>query len=447
MLKVAFANFAILILAISSAAQVRMVEKSVFDGAGDFAKVALDLAEPLPSNAAKRKALEPFIISFFGWRLMPLTSYPIGTIEAGNITFSRIALDYYDNGLTPTLKAIEERSKKSGRFEAPVAAERSAIQKFVVQKHGGKYLGFEALLAGNFEEPDPRAKWWYDVGSSLGELGGNVTIWYRMTSIPAFDQTINSTLLALGKKIDAAPNGMPSEFIANLRKLKALGGKARYSYADKKGIGDQLRTTLISTMKFEPPPAGARKARTPNAKPDHKAEWKIGKTLAARGKYTEAVTAFTRAIYGDPTNGPYFFSRASAYVKLNDVENAISDFSAMVILQYRSADAFYNRGTLEYRRSNYSAAIRDLTRSIELAPRSKNVHYNRGLVHLATKEPDKAAADFSFVLDLDPKYGAAYVQRAKAYCQKKLIMSAIADQERAIGLGEKVEKGCALIAP
>lgn len=118
-----------------------------------------------------------------------------------------------------------------------------------MQKHGGKYLRFTALFAGNTDkEPDEIAKWKYSLGAGLIELAGYVTKRYAFPNNARYDQTIAADLRRLDDPIENAPPRTSAELIDNLKKLQSFGNKNKFTLTERKQLGAFLKQTLFSTI-------------------------------------------------------------------------------------------------------------------------------------------------------------------------------------------------------
>ncbi len=97
--------------------------------------------------------------------------------------------------------------------------------------------------------------------------------------------------------------------------------------------------------------------------------------------YDKSIEALDRAVESDSTFKLARLSRATAYMKLNRLDEARTDFD----------------------------------RVIEADPAYSKAYHLRGLVHERTGNHQAALDDFNKAIDLDPEYGAAYYSRANLY--------------------------------
>ncbi|MEZ5429095.1 MAG: tetratricopeptide repeat protein [Pyrinomonadaceae bacterium] len=454
--KISISLLILISLAVNGFAQKMVkLDQPVNDGSGNFAKKVLNLFDAAPGNAARQKAMEPFVIGFYGWKALAITRLNVGKIEAAHLSFSRIALSFYDDELGPTLKAIEARPTSPTDWRDVPVEEKNAIQKYVVQKYGGKYSGLADLFSDKLDvKIDRVAEWKYDLGAGLGELAGNVTIWYQFPNYPKFDQNIAEGLGRLDKTVADAPAGTSAVLLANIKKLSAFSAKTKFTAAEKTQVGELIRETLFSTLSFAdaavsanttPPPPRAQPAPAPLPQAPARSAATIfesGKSLAEKGDDRRAISEFTEALRLDPQNGLIYFYRALSYTRIGETDKAIGDYDTAIMLKTSLSQAYYNRGTLYLNKKIYMSASADFDRSIALDKTSYKTFYNRGLAQYNLFNYDRAAADFTEAIRLNSNHTNSFIMRSRIFCKQGLIISAIRDQEQAIKLGATLTKGC-----
>jgi tetratricopeptide (TPR) repeat protein len=87
--------------------------------------------------------------------------------------------------------------------------------------------------------------------------------------------------------------------------------------------------------------------------------------LFAEGKDRESIKAFTRAL--EAGADPYIshLSRGVGYLKVQDIDNALSDFSKAVSLNKQSARAYFFRGMAYMMKNEFENAVSDFTNALE----------------------------------------------------------------------------------
>ncbi len=220
------------------------------DGSKDYAKALVAFHQETGARIAKKKDTQPFAVAFFSWKAMRLTQLPYNAYQGAHIGLCSTLIGFYDPEITATLKPMSERSKSVNDFVTATEAEKAVIQRFAVQKYTKKYVFDIDNLSVNPRKNDPLSAWKYELGSSLGEIGGMITQWFSLPDNAKFDASVAESLRALDKRIKEAPPGVSPELTANLKKLSAFGSQSRYSLVNQHQIGAALKAVLLATMSF-----------------------------------------------------------------------------------------------------------------------------------------------------------------------------------------------------
>jgi tetratricopeptide (TPR) repeat protein len=419
--------------------------KRLDEDSATYAIKVVPIFENKAGNEAKREAIKPFIIGYFGWKAKMLTRFGVGKNEANQLEIARVILGFYDAEIDSTLTNIIGRAKTPIDWVPVSDAERKILHNYVFIKYGGKFLGFDMGNGVNSPPTSETVKWKYWLGVSLGELATELNIWYMLPTYEKQHQTVANLLKSLQTRISEAPARTSPELLANLQRLLAFGNKKFYTEAERDQIAVTLRETLFTTLYFADLPVNYNPTLLPsNGVSVLKLAEKYlerGKSYATKGDFKSAVFDYNESIKLNSNNGLTYYHRAKAFEELGRIDDAIKDYDVMIAYKTELAKAFYNRGTL-YMEKNYDLAIKDFNKSLAIDPKNSNVYYNRGLSNFNLKNYDNAIADFSQAIVLNPKAADAYINRSLAYCKRGKTALAIKDQEKAIKLGEKLTKGC-----
>jgi tetratricopeptide (TPR) repeat protein len=419
--------------------------KPLVDGTGVFGKSLLTKLST-DTDGRQKKNIHPFVIGYCGWRVRALTNFSLTKYDGMQIGLCRSILDFFDPEIKTVLASIETNADSMIRPVEISPADSKTIQNFVVMKYGMYYMG----LSDPKVKIDPVAKWKYEVGGNLGELAAYMTIWWRIWTDAKFEAKIGSYLAALDDDIKSAPKGASPAFVVNLRKLNSLGSKTKFTANERRQLNELLTQTLLSAVNLsslpnavEPIPSSTSGSnQTASAGKTATEYFESGKAFAAKGDFKNALTEFDQAAKMDPANGLVFFHRAIAREKLGQIDEAIADYNAVILLRTSLREAHFNRGTLLLNKKEYKPAIADFNAAIKLDPKYESAIYNRGLGYYNSNNLYAALADFNDILKLEPKHINALIMRSYIYCAQGLGMSAFKDQELATQLGGKFERGC-----
>ncbi|MFH1634626.1 MAG: tetratricopeptide repeat protein [Chloroflexota bacterium] len=148
----------------------------------------------------------------------------------------------------------------------------------------------------------------------------------------------------------------------------------------------------------------------------------------------QAIADYTEAIEIYPLFAEAYNNRGVVYSDLGDYEQAIADYTKAIALDPQFAYAYSNRGVAYAGLGDYMQAISDYTQAIELDPQDATAYYNRGLAYADLGDYEPAIADYTQAIELDPQDAEAYNNRGFAYYWLGDYDQAIADYTKAIAL-------------
>jgi tetratricopeptide (TPR) repeat protein len=128
----------------------------------------------------------------------------------------------------------------------------------------------------------------------------------------------------------------------------------------------------------------------------------------------QALSDCNAAIKLDTNYADAYECRGTVYLSSGDVEQAIGDFNYSTHLQPSDPVAWSNLGLAYLYNKDYQQAKNALTHSINLLPTS--IAYRlRGIVHNGLHEYNPAISDFTKAIELNPDYSNAYFDRGDSY--------------------------------
>ena len=131
----------------------------------------------------------------------------------------------------------------------------------------------------------------------------------------------------------------------------------------------------------------------------------------------KAIESLTEKINADKFNGSLYHDRAAAYDCLGELDKAIEDQNHSLALYALSpprhlAIGYNARGLIWLRKEEVDTAISDFTKAIEYQSDFDSAYNNRGLAYRSVGNYEAALKDFEEAIRLNPKFPNAYGNRA-----------------------------------
>lgn len=168
----------------------------------------------------------------------------------------------------------------------------------------------------------------------------------------------------------------------------------------------------------------------------------LAKALTYRGfsylkknQFDPAIQDFTKAIQLDPDNAWALANRGNAYFNKRQYDLAMHDYDESLKLNPAGyATLFYGRGAILLTHGDSDHAIEQFSQAISLQPEFPEALNNRGIAFFNNGQFSHAIEDYGKALQLRPNYLSALVNRGNAYAAKNQYDSAIKDYDKAIEL-------------
>jgi tetratricopeptide (TPR) repeat protein len=139
-------------------------------------------------------------------------------------------------------------------------------------------------------------------------------------------------------------------------------------------------------------------------------------------------------------------NRGNAYVVKGELDRALADYDAAIILDPESSLAYNGRGNVYLRKREFDRALADFNAAILLNPQYSSAYNGRGEVYFYKSDYDRALADYNEAIHFDSRNAAAFANRAEVYARKGAYESAITDAELATRLDPKLSGPHAYLA-
>ncbi len=248
--------------------------------------------------------------------------------------------------------------------------------------------------------------------------------------------------------------------VDDVASLKALAAKAKGAVAERAlgriGKLTPAKEILTAALPEQPakapaaqtspaaaPAAGAQPAEPRQAEAAHDGAPTKLASSDARAIAQHALSLMTTPTSRDatpitPGNANYYVHRAAAWAKMGDLERAMTDYDAAILLDDANIEAFHGRGLVRARRGEVELALADFDRAIRLSFADPKIYLDRGTLWYQRGRYDRAIADFNQAIKLSPGLASAYSYRGTALRRKRDFKSAIADLDQAIRLNPAI---------
>lgn len=139
-----------------------------------------------------------------------------------------------------------------------------------------------------------------------------------------------------------------------------------------------------------------------------------GLTLLRLGRFSDALTAFDRALEENLDLAIVHCQRGNALMGMHQFKHAVESFDAALRLQENFPEALCNRGVALDQLMQHEAALSSYNEAIEYNPGIAVVYFNRGNTLLALSHNAEAIKSYDQAIRLQPNYAKAFCNRGNA---------------------------------
>jgi serine/threonine-protein kinase len=166
----------------------------------------------------------------------------------------------------------------------------------------------------------------------------------------------------------------------------------------------------------------------------------LGSAFLALNELDEAVSSYRQAIRLDPKYAKAYHGLGSALSKQGKVEEAIANYRQAIQLDPKDARGRYILGNALFNLDRLDEASACLRQAIRLDPKLAEAHHTFGRILLEQRKVDEAIASFHRAIELDPKGAHVFSDMSVALSRQGKVDDAIAACRRAIQLDPKLAK-------
>jgi tetratricopeptide (TPR) repeat protein len=140
-------------------------------------------------------------------------------------------------------------------------------------------------------------------------------------------------------------------------------------------------------------------------------EWfDLGKDFYKQNQWTQAATAFEKAIELDPTYQAAYANLGAAYHRQNRLDLAVTQYEKALEIDPEDGEVVYNLAAVYIKQAAQAGlpdpallnqAIEQLNRALELSPTSAEPYFGLGVAYAALNQPQEAINAFEVFLERD----------------------------------------------
>ncbi len=163
-----------------------------------------------------------------------------------------------------------------------------------------------------------------------------------------------------------------------------------------------------------------------------------GRLLFAMGRPEEARQFLMKE--GDESYSKELYNKMGiGKMDLDEVQEAVNDFSKAIELDNHYSTAYSNRGVAFFRLGKHDDAMRDLDIALRLDSSNADAYINRGIVKYNLAKYDEALSDYNLALTYNPELAVGYRKRSMIKVLKKDYAGAMEDLDKALALNPRFE--------
>ena len=186
---------------------------------------------------------------------------------------------------------------------------------------------------------------------------------------------------------------------------------------------------LAAGCKKELPPASVGKSEQAKVKKGHR---ELGLELYEKGKNTEAIAEFKKAIADNTANVEVYFKLASAYYDEEMTHDAIDMYKKIIEIEPNHVEAHYELGLVYVEEGLCDDGIGELKKVLEIDPKYEDAYYSLGDAYYDCNRKDDALKVWKTLLKDNPEDSIFHYNLGVIYRDKGQFKNAILELQKAI---------------
>ena len=154
--------------------------------------------------------------------------------------------------------------------------------------------------------------------------------------------------------------------------------------------------------------------------------------------WNDNITLWSDVIDKYPDNHLAYCNRASSYVEMNALDQALLDCNKCIALNPELYESFNNRALINIRLKQYDAALNDLNHAVQMNPKYAHALANRAALFVNLNKLDQAMADLKQLSALNAHDAGSQFNLALIYFKKLEYQVALQEINKSISLQSDV---------
>ena len=162
---------------------------------------------------------------------------------------------------------------------------------------------------------------------------------------------------------------------------------------------------------------------------DIKEKFNEGMAEFVSNNFGRAVEILNEVLALNPTHKVALAARGSAYLKLDDLSAAVTDFTKVIDIDTGYARAYHLRGLALEKQGHDEKALADFDRAIDADPEYGAAYYSRATLHTKMGHTDEATSDIEMVTHLTNRNIETFANESNIWRSQHLRVESMLENE------------------
>ena len=157
-------------------------------------------------------------------------------------------------------------------------------------------------------------------------------------------------------------------------------------------------------------------------------------TIARNRDWKDSLSLWSKTLQTNPNSAVAHGNLGHAYLELDLLEKAVSEFEAALKIRPRSYKAHYNLGFAYEKKGLTKEAIHQYQKTLKLNPKYSNAHFNLGNIYKQQGLLDSAMMAYKNIIEIDPEDIEARNNLGVTYAMQGKLDKAVLEWENVLNI-------------